>query len=254
MSSESLRKFLVDAGPLAEEHEANERPVIVIPDDIAEENEDDDNFATSAVSETVAFTGLAPPPQRTISPSPTVVSCRDGALSVIESNLPVPAPRTRSPNLATKLEIAQKTDRPSYVPVLTSPNQQTPESPDAHSPPGFYLSEDEEDEGVLSGNEDELPPVQGITDTIDGKGINPFARNLNAALSTYSLPRTSGTEGKEGKLSAASRRFSVCGGGPETEDVTIGNPTASLLSSPGAESRLEDLVDELGWMANMIRV
>ncbi|OTA98927.1 hypothetical protein M426DRAFT_68830, partial [Hypoxylon sp. CI-4A] len=61
MSPESLRRFLSDDRPPTPPV-AEQTPKLLIPDEIIEENEDDDNFATSAVSEHAPFTVLSPPP------------------------------------------------------------------------------------------------------------------------------------------------------------------------------------------------
>ncbi len=71
MSPESLRRFLVDDHPIEEELDAEDRPSIAIPEDIAEEMEDDDNLRPRQRSETAPFTVLSPPPSgRSFSPAP----------------------------------------------------------------------------------------------------------------------------------------------------------------------------------------
>jgi len=63
ISPESLLRFLSDDSILLSPSE--ERPALFIPDDIVEENEDDENFASSATAENPAFaTCLSPPPFR----------------------------------------------------------------------------------------------------------------------------------------------------------------------------------------------
>lgn len=228
ISPESLRRFLVDDSPLDEEHEVNDRPAIDIPEDIAEENEDDDNFATSAVSETMQFTGLSPPPKRAMSPSPPAT-----VVSLARADPPAPAAPTRSPPQVPRLDTAQDAIKPSRFSVsTTASSQQVADSPDCGSPPAFYHSEDEYEDEELPG----IDAAAGQTTT------NPFARNLTAALSAYSLPRTAGTEGC--KLSVVTGK---------TEVVDGGATGTSLLSSPIPDSGLDDLVSELGWMAGMIR-
>ncbi|ORY59238.1 uncharacterized protein BCR38DRAFT_305751, partial [Pseudomassariella vexata] len=71
ISPESLRRFLSGGAPVTPPA-IEQAPQLSIPEEIVEENEDDDNFATSAVSESVPFTTLSPPPfQRTFS-SPSI--------------------------------------------------------------------------------------------------------------------------------------------------------------------------------------
>ncbi|KAK2031889.1 hypothetical protein LX32DRAFT_584026 [Colletotrichum zoysiae] len=64
LSPESLRRFLSDDGPFAAASlSPYGRASVVIPDDIAEENDDDENFANSALAEVNPYaTSLSPPP------------------------------------------------------------------------------------------------------------------------------------------------------------------------------------------------
>ncbi|KAF4120298.1 hypothetical protein GMORB2_3099, partial [Geosmithia morbida] len=76
MSPESLRRFLSDDMPEPPRcgSSRGEQSTLVIPDDIAEEPEDDSNFATSAVSEVNPYTtGLSAPP-RMQRPAPSTSS------------------------------------------------------------------------------------------------------------------------------------------------------------------------------------
>jgi hypothetical protein len=227
ISPESLRRFLVDDAPLDHEHHEDNttttRPAIHIPEDIVEENEDDDNFATSAISETMQFTGLSPPPPRAPSPAMTITAL-------------TPAPtRTTPPRLPTLLYTAPlATLQPELLP---------PQSPDdAHSLPGFDLSSsdeyDDDDEEEEEEADDLIHP---------NPHQNPFARNLTAALSTYSLPRTAGTDGGR-KLTAGRQQQQQPAAG-----AGGGLPSSLVLSSPIPDGGLGELVSELGWMAGLIR-
>jgi hypothetical protein len=71
ISPESLRRFLSDDSlPLSPSVE--EKSYLTIPEDIAEELEDDENFATSATAEVPPFpTSLSPPPSKHPNPSNT---------------------------------------------------------------------------------------------------------------------------------------------------------------------------------------
>ncbi|KAK4460263.1 hypothetical protein QBC42DRAFT_288697 [Cladorrhinum samala] len=161
ISPESLRRFLADDAPIvAEETPATAAAAVVtIPEDIVEENEDeDDNFATSAVSETMQFTGLSPPPARSVSPSPPPTSHKN-LLPLSKFNVPASA------------------FRPTFT-LPKAPETSAPEteldSPDAASPPAFYYSEEEDNE------DEEVPPSVAV----------------QASKSTYSLPpQSSGTNG-----------------------------------------------------------
>ena len=168
LSPESLRRFLVDDAPLAAGDE--DRHAIDIPEDIVEEPEDDDNFATSAVSEHMAFTGLSPPPQRIPSPP-------------ITTTFLAPAPPTRpAPRLPTLNTTAPSTMTTANYPLSairpTNITKDDARSPSTNSLPGFYLDldDDEDDEDDYEEvEEEEMPAVS----------TSPFAR-----VSTYSLPRT----------------------------------------------------------------
>jgi hypothetical protein len=238
ISPESLRKFLVDDAPL-DHHEADEdnRPALDIPEDIVEENEDDDNFATSAVSETGQFTGLSPPPQRALSTATTVIS--------------IPVAPTRPPPQVPILEIPTSTrNSQSDFPLSALRSQPSPRSPDSASLPGFDLSEDEDDDEPFSGfdNEDDIPGTASSLDRPLMMAKNPFARNLAATLSTYSLPRTAGTEGKLGTTGAGQQPAALSA--VTAED---GSATSLLTGCEIPDAGLGDLVSELGWMADFIK-
>ncbi|KAK4186896.1 hypothetical protein QBC35DRAFT_515886 [Podospora australis] len=164
ISPESLRRFLIDDTPLEEKVEQEPAPIISIPEDIVEENEDDDNFATSAVSETMQFTGLSPPPQR--SPSPPVV------LPMSKFNLPASVTAPRSKRAA--LPVMPRIQAPVSVPKVVAASPKSAEDSDS-TPPAFYFSEDDDDE------EEEVFSAK------DEQPIAPFAAKN---LSTYSLPQS----------------------------------------------------------------
>ncbi|KAK4040881.1 hypothetical protein C8A01DRAFT_45814 [Parachaetomium inaequale] len=243
ISPESLRRFLVDDVPLDHEEDAN-RPVIDIPEDIAEEMEDDDNFATSAVSETMQFTGLSPPPPRALSPAMSIASMNDTAAppSLYRT---IPAAPTRPPPLLPILQTA-----PPARPDLSFPlSALYPESPDSNSPPGFYLDDadddiDDEEEEDDAANDEEDEDALGVQQ----QKKNPFARNIAATLSTYSLPRTAGTEG--GKLGAAASPGQQQQQQQQQQVQGAGGPL--MLTSPIPDAGLGELVSELGWMAGII--
>ncbi|KAK0711654.1 hypothetical protein B0H67DRAFT_298145 [Lasiosphaeris hirsuta] len=277
ISPESLRRFLSDDSLPAGEHEGNEWPAIAIPEDIVEENEDDDNFATSAVSESLPFTGLSPPPQRALSPSPSPPSTivpftatlveepvTEPAGSVVEPVVepmaepewPAPAPPTRCPPQVphlTSLPAVVMTSRFSFSDAsYYSPN--SPQSPDSNSLPSFYHSEDDDDEDndVLSSNEEDVLNLPRIESKASAR--SSFGRDLDAALSCYSLPRSPIQDG--GKLSVVTQPSLGPLGSPallarDGTDVPVGD--TSLLTSPIPNSGLEDLLNELGWMAEVIR-
>ncbi|KAK4123614.1 hypothetical protein N657DRAFT_572852 [Parathielavia appendiculata] len=244
ISPESLRRFLVDDTPIDHEQETCDRPTIDIPEDIVEENEDDENFATSAVSETMEFAGLSPPPQRAVSPAMSMASMRDAATAVPGSSyLTVPPVPTRAPPRLPTLDTDRTPGGNPEFPLSALRPQHVPESPDSHCPPDFELSEGEEDDDTSGNDED---PPDNNHNTTAGHQTSPFARHLTATLSTYSLPRTAGTEGRKLSVAAAQQQPAVVAGA----GAAVG---PLMLASPIPDAGLEELVSELGWMADVIR-
>ncbi|KAK3897807.1 hypothetical protein C8A05DRAFT_38617 [Staphylotrichum tortipilum] len=227
ISPESLRRFLVDDAPLEHDDE-NSRPAIDIPEDIVEENEDDDNFATSAVSETMEFTGLSPPPPRAASPATTILSSTSEVLLPAplsrHHTLTIPAvpsrPAPSLPTLNTSAPTAASSSATDFPLSAICPAL----SPHSPSQSGFYVSDDEDEED--EDDDEALLPIMG---TAELPLPTPFARNLNATLSTYSLPRTADA-------------------GKETPTPVQGG----LLSSPIPDGGLGELVSEL-WMVEGVK-
>lgn len=135
-------------------------------------------------------------------------------------------PSTSHQNLLplSKFNVPASAFRPTF-PLPKAPESSVPEteleSPDAASPPAFYYSEEED-------NEDEEVPL-------------PVA--VQANKSTYSLPpQSSGTN--------------AGGGGRGKQELGVGvPPVPSLLNVTNVQipdSGLDDLVSELGWMADLI--
>jgi len=254
ISPESLRRFLVQDPLPMDEPEPVDRPAIAIPEDIVEEIEDDDNFATSAVSETQAFTGLSPPPTQrsnTSSPTPPAVIAIDedaNAPWASEPEQSAPAPPTRPPPMVPQLDLVPEPVPHSRFSFSDASfcSQLSPQSPDSNSPPSFYHSEDEDDE-ITSSNEEESVALPGILSTMGAR--SSFVRDLDAALSTYSLPPPPTHETE--KLRVVTETASGDAALLASDGVVGGN--TSLLTSPIPNSGLEDLVTELGWMADVIR-
>ncbi|KAK4248376.1 hypothetical protein C7999DRAFT_31140 [Corynascus novoguineensis] len=266
ISPESLRRFLVDDASAAEhEHEEQNRPAIDIPEDIAEENEDDDNFATSAVSETMQFTGLSPPPLRALSPARSITSTDDGTVAPAGRNpyLTIPSAPTRPPPSLPSISTARAyAPQPGEFPLSAFVYQPNPESPDSNSPPGFYLSDADDDEDFDVDMEEDEVDEDDSRLTSSGAGAHyhhprsPPARNIAASLSTYSLPRTAGTDA--GKLvgvvaapaTTATTEQSASSAATTTDADAVSGPL--MLTSPIPDAGLSDLVSELGWMAGVI--
>ncbi|KAK4662042.1 uncharacterized protein QC763_710090 [Podospora pseudopauciseta] len=221
ISPESLRRFLVDDAPLEEEQSVNN--TLAIPEDIVEENEDDDNFATSAVSEFMQYTGLSPPPQRGASPAPTIAPA---SLSVEPVELPgsSPLPVSRFSNLPKQpspvVPVSSGTGVLRSRFTTAPPAVSEPQSPDSvGGVPGFYHSDNddidaEDDDGEEEEVEEKKSEVAGL-----GSKVNK---------STYSLPKTAGTVGDK--------------------PFESGLPVLGGLGG----GLVDDLREELGWMADFI--
>lgn len=216
MSPESLRRFLSDDVLPEEEYQTAVCPAITIPDDIAEENEDDDMFATSAVSEYMQFTGLSPPPsQRSLTPSPPLVE-RDG---------------TPTPTMAAAMPCLDLS-----VPTLSLVDTSSPQSP-VNSPPAFYHSDNEDEDDTP---EEDLLPLPMLDYSTARK---TSAGSVRSTLSTYSLPQSSSPVEEKCKSSLMVPRI----------ETNISVSQTSFLNSPTPNSGLEELMNELGWMAEAIR-
>ncbi|KAK4202657.1 hypothetical protein QBC40DRAFT_275887 [Triangularia verruculosa] len=223
ISPESLRRFLVDDAPLEEEQQQQTVNTLAIPEDIVEENEDDDNFATSAVSETMQYTGLSPPPLRAISPTPTITPASLAAAAPVELPGSSPLPVSRFNNLPRQptpiIPIPSSTTGilRSRFTTAAAPAVSEPASPDSVAVPGFYHSDNDNDDIDAEDDDD---------DDSEEKPAAPRVLSSKLNKSTYSLPKTAMSE----KV-----------------------PALPLLTATIPDSGLvDDLVGELGWMADFI--
>ncbi|KAB5557939.1 hypothetical protein GE09DRAFT_1221078 [Coniochaeta sp. 2T2.1] len=244
LSPDSLRRFLSDDTPFVAEPEVVERLALAIPEDIAEENEDDDNFATSAVSEITHFTLLSPPPSqhsqsRCTTPMPFMDDATTPEPAVEESS--ALAPPTRTPPRIPEFAQIEFPPPPTSETFFIDSNLLTPASPESTASndiPSFYYSDDEEDEDESY----QLPAVEKCLGDTDS-----FQQRFSKSLSTYSLPLTSDPADK---LAVEEPATTQLGSPALVTEIPAGNP--SLLTSPIASSGLEELVTELGWMADFI--
>ncbi|KAL1843779.1 hypothetical protein VTJ49DRAFT_7489 [Mycothermus thermophilus] len=225
ISPESLRRFLIDDTPLDHHHhhhhhdahdDNNNRglPAIQIPEDIAEENEDDDNFATSAIStDSVPFaTGLSPPPAH---PPATAATT---AVPVSRFTTGLAPPTRRPPPVPMTLQTSSSSSSMFIGAALASPFPRFPLSPEStHSSlPDFDLSDSEEDE------EDEEEEEEENNDEVETHHASPI-------LLAHGIAAAAEGKSRDGQ-------------------------TAAALASPITEdARLGELVNELGWMAEVIR-
>jgi hypothetical protein len=202
MSPESLRRFLEDDSPV---EITSKRPSLAIPEDIAEDLEDDDNFASSALTtefpETLS-TVLSPPPTQHSHSRP---------------QSPLPSPRTtKFPTIALPERPAESLSDVSFLMPAS------PRSPSSNDLPSFYHSDDDEDE-------DDEP--------VTNKGID--------SLATYTLPRASG----DGTKLTAAQKVQLR---RSSSTVAASTLLTTRNGSPIGNPVLDDLVAELGWMANAI--
>lgn len=258
ISPESLRRFLINDTPLVAEPDLSERPSLAIPEDIAEENEDDDNFATSAtlspLESVMHFTVLSPPPSQHAHSRCTTPTFPSGEMTLTPpskpqtSNYSRPAPPTRSPprvpHVAPVIIPSPGPGTSFYDPDLMTPN--SPQSTASNDIPSFYNSDDEDEDEA----EEDGYPLQALG--LGLGGVDSFAGNLGSSLSTYSLPLTSDTITKpvvqqQTITTNPSSPALVCRNG---NDVPAGN--TSLLTSPIPNSGLDELMNELNWMADFI--
>ena len=250
MSPDSLRRFLSDDAPSMAEPELTERLALAIPEDIAEENEDDDNFATSATSESLHFTVLSPPPSqhsrsRCTTPMPGLEDATHTSPEPAAINSTILAPPTRA---APRIPDFAPIDLPKHTPetFFLDPTVLTPASPESTASndiPSFYHSDDEDEQ------DDDGPQLPQLGARL--AGTDYFSGRFSKTLSAYSLPLASDPGDKLAAEEPATNQL----GSPALvarngTDVPVGN--TSLLASPIPNSGLDELVSELGWMAGII--
>jgi len=207
ISPESLRRFLCD--DTIPTSPVDERPVMMIPEDIAEEMEDDDNFATPDTPDVPYATCLAPPPFKRTTSSLSI--------SVLANDTPEP--------------VAQM---PADVALPESPTipdfESTLRSRFSFSSLSSYAS------SAGASPEVETPPIYDLLDTLE---FATSSNDVDEPLHHQSpVPKQS-----------LERQYSL----PQTAVGTKAGVEASsaLISSP-IDVGMDDLVAELGWMANVI--
>lgn len=256
LSPESLRRFLSDNKPLVQTPVPHTQK-LVIPEEIAEENEDDDNFATSATSETAPpFNPLSPPPFKRTQSSPSMAGMRNMSM------------RTNIPDAIAEFSKLQCRDdsaledlrRGSITSVKLSipkPRASCSTLSSAAPSPISTQSMDSPNNNNFSFFEDMTPVDHGFSffddRTDDEKRISgvPEQRFRKPSWTPYSLPHSSVTDQKDLPVGATGRPFGspslVSGDG---NDMPI--ETASLLGMKGMDAGLDDLVSELSWIARAI--
>lgn len=247
MSPDSLRKFLSDDVPntTLEPMDDAERLFLSIPDDVAED--DDDNFATSAISENGIKTFLSPPPPVSRNNTPNALRRLPQNESAV--TLKASKPITEIPRLQPApliIDQATPTSRFSFSSDEGSVFDDNDDETDSTSPepeaeteaeiPSFYHSEAEEDD---KDSEILMPPFPFNTQQSrsgPSKGLNSLEQSLAEAFTGYRLPLTSA----DGKDRLASPPVAPRDGG---SSVSVVN-SPPLLAAP-VGSVVDDFVSEM---------
>lgn len=261
MSPEALKRFLIsDNVPAVPEAEPAERIELSIPDDIAEE--EDDDFLASAVSDNMPKTILSPPPpmpgmsRKNSSNSAETLRYPTDSASVI-TLMPAPnnRPAFRQPVLSS-ITFCEQHEEPISRFSLSSDDgsvyddeeeddddDDRNEDVDPNSPstdndtPSFYHSDEEEEENDV---EDSLSSPAGILPLKRSAltmGRESLEKSLAEAFQEYRLPRTSvdGTKGGNTHVSPSLV--------PNSGEASVVN-SPPLLAMP-ANSVVTDFVSEL---------
>ncbi|RYP50346.1 hypothetical protein DL768_004111 [Monosporascus sp. mg162] len=239
MSPESLRRFLSEDVPFAPPA-MEPSPKLWIPDEIIEENEDDDNFATSAASESTPVTLLSPPPfQRTIQ-SP-ITSPKNQSTTTI-----VPRPSADiSSSVGPKEPLGLTSDIGlDHPPRQTSPTSRLTESHGQSNCSFLDESDDDDYDDNLSSNEDEFYSPQQAE--ANGRKVQP----RRTPFTNYSLPYHTAKSSKNFDSNPQPNYGSPALVARNDNGVPVGN--TNLLSLPSIDSGLDDLANEIGWIADVI--
>ncbi|ETS76753.1 hypothetical protein PFICI_12140 [Pestalotiopsis fici W106-1] len=253
MSPESLRRFLLDNKPVAQSPVLHSQK-LTIPDDIVEENEDDDNFATSATSEHASFNPLSPPPFKRTQSSPAMAGLKTISTSPMIPNMihELTKPQCRDDSALEDLRRGSIASVKLSVPPPRLPCSTTSSAaPSPISPQSF----DSPHNNNFSFFEDMTPVDHGFSffDDLpeDDKRISgvPEERFRQPSLTAYSLPHSGMVGQKDLPVDAAGRSFgspSLVSGDAHEID------SSSLLSVKGIDAGFDDLVNELSWIARAI--
>lgn len=253
MSPEALKRFLLaDDVPASHEVESSDRLELSIPDDIAEE--DDDDFLVSTISDMIPKTILSPPPSKpsmsrnnsSHSSSNTLRYIPDNSSMVTLRLVPSNGAGSHRQSTLSSSTFFPKDEGPTSRFSLSSDEgsvfdddeDTNPASPSTDNDiPSFYHSDDEEEDNDV---EDCLSPPMG---TSPGKrsalamGRESLEKSLAQAFQGYRLPRISvdGTK-TNGVLTSPSML-------PNSGEASVVN-SPPLLAMP-ANSVVDDFVSEL---------
>ncbi|KAK7952703.1 uncharacterized protein PG986_008431 [Apiospora aurea] len=258
MSPEALRRFLSDDIPVVTTPPVETNIGLSIPEQIMEENEDDDNFASHAAAEVAPSTLLSPPPFLRSFSSPSITSCLNVSSDTI---VPQQEPSTtvrHSHSTAFKLHIPKsRFSLSSSSSAITMPFSPTSSiSRDSHS---SRSSRGASSSSYFGGDNDE----DDEEDDLDDRRLSREDEKLGKEqpFAGYSLPpQTTAEAGQKHHRDA-----SVV---TQTGDLpTIGSPqflarsdnglplcnNTTLLNLPTIDAGLDDLSSDAGWMADIIR-
>ncbi|CAG9941961.1 unnamed protein product [Clonostachys rosea f. rosea IK726] len=248
ISPESLRRFLTEDPPSRPGSNRSERPTLVIPEDIAEENEeneDDDNFATSAISEYPPFAmGLSPPPaQRPTTPreSAPLTSKNLSSLTLATLCPPSRGQDTRDKDTAV---CTGENEMPSLeIPTQAPSTDLTSAASSVMASPLSALTPDEEMLTFYddSNDEDEEVPASGLS-------VRRKAVPLRSRFTGYSLPQQ-GDNRKKFELQATGARLNP----PSlvAEPLSPADTLSKVLLSP-VDTGLDDFLNELGLIVDTV--
>lgn len=249
ISPESLRRFLVDDAPSPPDSAANYLPSLSIPSelDYVVDEDDDDNFATSAISENQVFgTSLSPPPfQRSVSMCAVPQDIRNSSSLTLtiktdaqeetfnEQQLSAPT----SAHQLLKLDIKEITQC-NWSPTISSSTFTTPMSSQSLEDEATCYYDSNDDDDILS--------------NIDGDFLSYRCQSNmpnSEAFKGYSLPRHSA---EDKVLESANSSMRVV----STSLLTVRDSNANIsgtnyLGKP-IDTGLDDFVSELGLMVEVI--
>ena len=242
ISPESLRRFLSDDMPPRPGSNLSEQPALIIPENIAEENEDDDNFATSAVSESQSFTtGLAPPPfQRPTSSETAPLTMKNLSSLTINTGPPTSKEQALAGDLSSVGDppVLESVSQPRscYLTSATSSALCSPLSVTRLEDEMLTFYDDSnEDDGVLSHDDpNELPIQHSHQSQVTGDGLphdNDEIKTKLVMSPTF------------GPLS--SLRFI-------TPADASGFPSTSKFLPTPTDTGVDDFASELGWIVHAI--
>ncbi|KXJ94712.1 hypothetical protein Micbo1qcDRAFT_202538 [Microdochium bolleyi] len=244
ISPNSLRRFLLgeEAPTAAAAPAATHQPAVWTHDDMAEDNDDDDNFATLTTSPTLdnmPFTTLSPPPfMRSASAQPSP-SSRSGAMG-----LSAPPPRSRPQVMQPPQKEAQPANirlripKSRFISKLDSPGTLSPvsnTSGDSHGSHG-----DKSHVSFLEDSEDEVSNSR----TGPRRGSSALKAKATLAFTGYRLPQPVVAE----KPSKDVAHMSVAFGSPEFVAQATDD---SVLSLPQLEAGLSVLGDDFSWITGL---